>query len=399
MDEDEPRTRSRRRYLRALGAASASSLAGCADALGGEPTPTRTSLESSCSGDETATWGPYADWFPHYDADEYTRSAVRFTTVAAPVADALPSFWLVLRNFLEYPLSIVAQLRLPVREVERVTSMRPPPESLASHVVVRHPVDSVERRTWFDRFRLGLGTGQTLDELSDHEGFSRYQISTPSYWLVAFDDEFVVAVPDAGSGVEVDPAARFERLVDTKRGGATPGPCLRPAARALVTGLPPAHFARLWVRTDGTGFPDGSTRGPAGARASALTLRVRGPEAPAPVPAASATPTAAPTTGAPSGRATATQADGSAGTDTATPFPAGATPTRHPPSAHVVDVGLRMAFPEGGVDADAARSFVADRWTIDGDPTGRIGFVDPTVERSGRVMTAAGTRSLETIVE
>lgn len=380
MDPSGTRGPTRRRALRALaGALGTGALAGCSSVLddGGTPTATRT---PRCP-DDSAVPRPYGDWLAQPAPGSLDSSSLLFATAAPSYLREFPEFWPIMRAFLAYPRIVARAAAVPLDEVERASYLRPPPQSRAAYVVFRYPGEPGDRRAWLDRIRIGVREGggdlqaRELSEVDPYRGFTRYHVvNSPSAELLGYDDEVIVAVPTDEGPVQSDSEARFERLVDTKLGDEHPAYCYRPALRALIPAIEPAAFTRLWFRADDGTFDGGSNRAPAGARARAFSVTPRGAGA-ADVPWAD---------GGADAERTATADTATAATET--------------PSDPVVDFELAVAFRASEVDEDAVRRHLDEHWLVT-DGQGALGFVDPTVERSGQVVTVRETRPLTGVTD
>ncbi len=386
--------------MRALGGAvGAASLAGCRGGVLGGGTP--TARESTCESGDTDAGALYDDWLLRLRPGDYDAPTVVFASARPRFLTAHPDLYSGLRPYLWYSRELAEAAAMPFTELDRVTALRPPSERPALYVVF----DYSERRwRWLTRLQGTGFRGAELTKASDYRGFERRGVSDNKVNGVAFDDEYVVAAPKADGAVKVDANTRLERLLDTATADAHPGHCYSTADRALAERLPEADFVFARFRTDGGTF-SGSSWAPDGARAGGFALAVRWPgrdaigtTTPVETPAGTA---ADATAGASLPTATATGTPAQAG-----PTPSAETTASNPsdgatgaPEEPTVDRRFVAAFPEGGADVDATRSFVESNWLRDGERDDPLQFVEPSYERSGQAVVVAETRPLETTAE
>lgn len=376
----ERRRVTRRACLGRFGAAiGAASLAGCGRLVGGE-TATRTPRESHCAEGDTAAPDPYDDWLLRLTPAEYTASTLAFATVNPQGLSMFPRIEAVAAPYLQFPKGILDRIRLPFRELDRLTFARPPGADRAAYAVVRKPGTPADRRAWLSRLEF-----QTyITEESDYRSYQRRSVTWPSINLIAFDDEHVVVTPESNETVTLDAPARSERLVDTERGDEHPYHCHHPEARALVERLPADDLVSARVRTGDDAFGSDDHRAPTGARASAFTFRLRWAGRPDAVETG--------TTSSPTTTDTATSEPTAADTATAT----GSTAA---PDEPVGDLGMVVVFPPDEADVDSVKAHVENRRSAPEDGTGGLRFDDPSYERSGRVVSVSETRSVDALVD
>ncbi|MCU4739952.1 hypothetical protein [Natronoglomus mannanivorans] len=343
---------SRRRLLMGLGTGVLAGFAGCTDVSlvddDAEPLPV-DEPEAGCPDGRTDAKDFFDERLIAVESDEYTDSVLTFSSVTpAAVLEDADLFAVDLRR----PERLADRIAVPMDEIDRVTHVTPPGDGVwPLYVVFETPVD---REEWERRFVTELQPPDpnqpfivSPEARPDYRDYTRFHMpSLRVIDLVAYDDDHIVVGPAAEEPVESTSKDRVERLLDLEAGEGRPHHCLYADVRELVTWIPVANAIRCWFRTTDDPFPEDHRRGPAGARASALTVDVR-----------------------------------DASDDDATDEDRAVDETQF-------DLAFTTVFRADEVDTAAVDAYVDRQWT----ETRGLGFEDPSVDRDGRVVTVSETR-------
>lgn len=374
----ERRRLSRRAWIRRMvGAVGAASVGGCSRLGGGEGEGTATARDSRCSDGSTPAPPVFDDWLLRWRPEEFTAPTLAVTTLNPQTLREFPDLVSVAAPFLQSTQQFLDTVRLPFRELERTTLVTAPRASRPAYLVCRTPGSPADRRAWVGRLRVRT----YVSEEQDYRSFSRHSVRWPTINLIAYDDDHLVATPKATDSVPLEAPTRGERLIDTHLGDEHPYHCYHPDAMALFERLPATDLVAARVRTGDDTFGDADFRAPTGARASGFTFRLHWANRDLVVG-----------TDTPSSGVTATESTGTTG-PTAT-----GTPADDADGVPTGDLGMVVVFPEGEGSVERVRSHVEDHRNAAEDTAG-LRFEDPTIERSGRVVTVSETRPVDAMTE
>lgn len=370
----ERRRVTRRAWLRrTVGTVGAALVGGCSQLSGSEETA--TVRDSRCSGGDTPAPSVYDDWVVRFGPDEFTAPTLAVTTLNPQTLREFPDILSAAEPFLQSTRQFLDTVRLPFRELERTMLVSAPRAPRPAYLVCRNPGMPADRRGWTGRLRVRT----YVSEEPDYRSFSRHSVRWPIINLIAYDDDNLIVTPEATDSVPLEAPTRGERLIDTHLGDEHPYHCYHPDAKALFERLPATDLVASRVRTGDDTFGDADFRAPTGARASAFTFRLNWANRDLVVGTDTPSSARTETTGATDPTATAT-----------TPDDADEVPTG--------DLGMVVVFPDGERSVERVRSHVEDhRNAADGTPGLR--FEDPTIERSGRIVTVSETRGVDAMTE
>jgi len=368
----ERRRVTRRAWLRrTVGAVGAASVGGCSR-LGGTD-GTATARDSRCADGDTSAPTVFDDWLVRFRPDEFTAPTLAVTTLNPQTLREFPDVVSVAQPFLQETQQYLDTVRLPFREQERTLLVSAPRAPRPAYLVTRNPGSPADRRAWVGRLRVRT----YVSEEPDYRSFSRHSVRWPTIDLIAYDDDHLLVTPKATDAVPLEAPTRGERLIDTHLGAEHPYHCYHPDAKALFERLPATDLVAARVRTGDDTFGDSDFRAPNGARASAFTFRLNWANRDLVV-------------------GTTTPATGDSGTDSPTATQAGTDDTADEDPTG--DLGMVVVFPEGEASVERVRTHVeAQRSAADG--MAGLRFSDPTIERSGRVVTVSETRPVDAMTE